>query len=243
MINFIKRLFLFAILISSPSVFALETRLIIVTGDAEVRVDPDEVILTLGVETWDKQLNVAKKENDMRIQKIIDVAIKYKIEEKYIQTDFFRIEPRYEDSYQHRKFIDYNVRNTLVITLREITKFEDVLSGVLDAGANYVHGINFRTTELRKYRDQARSLAIKAAKDKANMLAQELGGEIGVPYNIRENNSRWWSGYNSGWGSRSGRMLSQNITSSRSGSSQTDGAIALGQITVNASVSVSFELK
>ena len=35
--------------------------LITVTGDADVRVAPDEVILTLGVETWDKNLSAAKR--------------------------------------------------------------------------------------------------------------------------------------------------------------------------------------
>ena len=41
-----------------------EARTITVSGDAEVRVVPDEVILTLGVETWDKDLDAAKEEND-----------------------------------------------------------------------------------------------------------------------------------------------------------------------------------
>ena len=50
--------------------------------------------------------------------------------------------------------------------LKDISKYEDVLSGVLESGANYVEGIEFRTTELRKYRDQARVMAIKAAKDR-----------------------------------------------------------------------------
>ena len=41
-----------------------ETRTITVTGDAEVRVVPDEVMLTLGVQTWDKNLDKAKRQND-----------------------------------------------------------------------------------------------------------------------------------------------------------------------------------
>ena len=67
----------FIIVLCFPSsVFAAgksEPRLITVTGDAEVRVVPDEVILTLGVETWNKELNIAKQENDQRTQKIIDI--------------------------------------------------------------------------------------------------------------------------------------------------------------------------
>nr|WP_321268708.1 SIMPL domain-containing protein [uncultured Sulfurimonas sp.] len=172
------------------------------TGDAEVRVVPDEVILTLGVETWDKDLNIAKAENDQRTQQIVATAKKFNIAEKHIQTDYINIEPRYEDMYEHKKFIGYFVRKTVVLTIRDTSMFETVLTGVLEAGANYVHGVQFRTTELRKHRDEARSLAIKAAREKANDLAQELGQSVGKPYNIQENPSNWWSGYNTGWGSQ-----------------------------------------
>jgi len=56
--------FILAFVISMPSWAANESepRLITVTGDAEVRVVPDEVILTLGVETWNKDLAVAKSQ-------------------------------------------------------------------------------------------------------------------------------------------------------------------------------------
>ena len=43
-------------------------RLITVSGDAEVRVVPDEVILTLGVETWNKNMDRAKRENDWLVE-------------------------------------------------------------------------------------------------------------------------------------------------------------------------------
>ena len=166
-----------------------ERRLITVTGDAEVRVVPDEVILTLGVETWNKQLSIAKKENDQRTQKIIKIAKEHKIEEKHIQTDFLSIDPRYEDSYEHKKFIGYFVRKSIVITVRDISKFESILSDMLEKGANYVHGVQFRTTELRRHRDQARSLAIKAAREKAIALAKELRQRVGEPYKIQEHPS------------------------------------------------------
>jgi uncharacterized protein YggE len=49
---------------------ALSARPITTTGDAEIKVAPDEVILILGVETWDKNIQVAKKQNDERVKKI-----------------------------------------------------------------------------------------------------------------------------------------------------------------------------
>lgn len=221
-----------------------EPRLITVTGDAEVRVAPDEVILTLGVETWYQDLDKAKSENDKRVQKILKIAQKFKIEDKHVQTDHISIEPRYKDQWEHREFVGYFVRKNVVFTLRDTAKFEDLLSSALGAGANYVHGVQFRTTELRKYRDEARALAIKAAKEKADALAGELGQKVGKPQTIREDQAGWWSWYNNWWGSRWGRSsMAQNVIQSHSGQPQSDSSVALGQINVNARVTVSFKLE
>ena len=236
------------IIIFTAPLWALEKsapRLITVTGDAEVRVPPDEVILTLGVETWDKDLGIAKKQNDERVKKLLALAKQYKIEPKHVQTDHLSIEPRYKNGYTREEFIGYFVRKTIVFTLRDISKFEDLLSSALETGANYVHGVQFRTTKLRQYRDQARALAIQAAKEKAKALAKELGQKIGKPHSIHEEHSGWWHWYNSSWGSRwGGQSMAQNLVQNVRGDPlESEGNIALGQISVNARVRVSFELR
>lgn len=218
---------------------------ITVTGEAEVRVVPDEVILTLGVETWDKYLKSAKSQNDERVKEVLRIAQAYGVEARHIQTDHISIEPRYEDNYEKKDLIGYFVRKTIVITLKDISKFDDLLTSVIDADVNYVHQIQFRTTELRKYRDEARALAIKAAQEKANALAGELGQSVGRPRTINEEQADWWSWYNSWWGAGWGNNMSQNVIQEAGGSSSTtdDGTIAPGEITVNARVSVSFEFE
>jgi len=221
-----------------------EPRLITVTGDAEVKVAPDEVILTVGVETWNKDLGVAKAQNDERVRTVLALAKEFRIEQKHVQTDHISIEPRYRDNYERRKFIGYFVRKTIVFTLKDISKFEALLSRTLEAGANYVHGIQFRTTELRKHRDEARALAIRAAREKANDLAKELGQKVGKPYSVREDRAGWWYPYNTWWGGRSGGWMAQNVVQDYGLTSSVVGSsIALGQINVNAKVTVSFELK
>jgi len=130
-----------------------------------------------------------------------------------------------------------------VITLRDLSKFEELLSQSLTAGVNYVQGIEFRTTELRKHRDQARTLAIQAAKEKATALAGELGQKIGEPQTIQEDQSGWWSGYSAWWGSRWGGSMSQYVIQEMSGTDWSGrSGIAPGQIDVTARVTVSFEL-
>lgn len=221
-----------------------EPRLITVSGEAEIKVIPDEVVLTLGVETSDKQLRLAKSFNNDRVAKVMAAAEKLGVTAKEMQTDRISIEPRYRDSYEQRDFVGYFVRQTIVITLKDLSRFEDLLTDVLDAGANYVHGIQFRTTELRKHKDEARALAIRAAREKAIAMAAELDEKIGEPYAISEEQSGWWSGYGAWWGSASSFGMTQNVVQNAGGESViTEGTLAPGQISITARVTVSFALE
>lgn len=221
-----------------------ESGQISVTGEAEIRVVPDEVMLTLGVETWNKKMEIAKEQNDAIIARIVALTDDLGIAPEHVQTDYVSIEPRYRDAYyEERDFIGYFVHKTVAITLRDLDKFEELLSGSLEAGVNYVHGIQFRTTELREHRDEARALAIRAAQEKAVALAGELGKGVGDPTMIQEVQNSWWSGYNSWWGSRWGSGMTQNVIQEVGAGALTgDGSLAPGQISVTARVSVTFEL-
>jgi uncharacterized protein YggE len=218
-------------------------RRITVNGAAQVMVVPDEVVLTLGVETWDLELAKARQENDEIVKQVFEVAEDMRIDSKYVQTDYISIEPRYQDSYTQKDFIGYFVRKNIVITLKDLDKFEELYGRALEAGVNYVHGVDFRTTELRKYRDQARALAIQAAQEKAVALASELDQEVGEPTMIQENYDNWWSGYSSWWGSYGAGAYQNVVQNSGQVQTETEDTLAPGQISVTASVTVAFELK
>ncbi len=229
---------------SDEPVQGTEPRRVTVTGEAEVRVVPDEVILTLGIETWDKNLQAAKGQNDRILANVLEVAADHGIRPEHLQTDFVSIEPRYRNGYyEERDFIGFFVHRNVVITLRDLGEFEGLLSNALEAGVNYVHGIQFRTTELRQHRDQARALAIQAAKEKAEALAGKLDQQVGEPLDIQEVQNGWWSGYNAWWGARYGGGMTQNVIQ-EAGDAMTfsDGGVAPGQIAVSARVSVVFGL-
>jgi hypothetical protein len=138
------------------------------------------------IQTSNLDLEIAKTQNDDAVQKVLAVVSSYGIDPEHVQTEHLSIESRYSRTYEHRDFLGYFVRKTIVVTLNDSPKFEDLLGAVLQAGVNYVHGIDFHTTELRKYRDEARSLAIKAAREKAVALASALDEEIGRPQQITE---------------------------------------------------------
>ena len=157
-----------------------------------------------------------------------------------MQTDFLDLQPRYNDS-ARREFLGYFARRSLVITIRDVSKFEPLLSSVLTAGANYVHGIDFRTTELRKHRDAARAMALTAAREKADAMAATLNISLGAPVTIHEGHSGWWSPYSSWWGTRGG-MMAQNAVQIPDGRGGSDDVLVPGLISVSANVSVTFDL-
>ena len=213
-----------------------------VQGTAEIKVVPDEVFIVFGVETSDPSMSVAKSENDRLVKNLLALTTELKIDPKHVQTDFINIEPWEHDLGHQTKRVEYRIRKSIAVTLSDVAKFEELLARALEGGVNHVHGIQFRTTELRRYRDRARELALQAAREKADLLAGKLGRRVGPATRISEYGGGWYSPYN-WWGQNYGyNGMSQN--SSQSGEAASGGGtIAFGQITVTATVSVSFALQ
>jgi uncharacterized protein YggE len=213
-----------------------EQRLVTVTGEAEVKVVPDVVELSLVLTTSDIDLATDKKLNNDRVKNLLAVTAELKIEPKHIQTGYISIDPNYWRSDQR-----FTVRRSVVITLKDVTKFDDVLTRLVQNNrANSVDGINFRTSQLRKYRDQARSMAAQAAREKADDLAAALGVKAGKPFSIREDQSYW-----NYWGGRYASM-SQNVQVNAQVSEYAAApstTLSPGQISVSARVTVAFELE
>jgi len=230
---------LLALVAFAGSAENVSPRTVTVTGSADVKVVPDEVGLVVGISTTNKNLGTAKKDNEANAKKVNDTALKFKIDQKDIQTSQISINPKYEYINNSNVFTGYEVERTISFTLRDLSKFEDFLSAILDGGVNRVSNIQFRTSELRKHRDKARGLAITAAKEKAIALAEGLGQKIGKPITISEDVDRWQSWY----GATAMRGLAtQNVMQDSGGSAESEDSFSPGQITVSASVTVVFEM-
>jgi uncharacterized protein YggE len=207
-----------------------QPRLITVTGGAEVRVTPDETTFTLGVETLHRDLAIAKRQNDERIKRVFALAKRYNIAPGNFWVNRISVEPRYKGGDAREELIGYRVSKTVVFIVRDVSRLDELLNSFLDAGANHIYGVQFRTTKLRDYRDQARALALKAAKEKAKDMAKELGQRIGRPYSIIE------EGYEAG--AAPSEMPGTSVSLR-----EADKNIALGQMSISAWVKVSFELR
>jgi len=220
---------------------------ITVNGEAVVYAKPDKIAVALGIETWDLEIMAAKQKNNEILRKALATLKESEIPEKEIQTDHLSIAPRYDNDYKKENFLGYFVRNTLVVNLAETDKVENLITRVLQAGVNYIHGIDFQTTEFKKHRELARELALKAAKEKAEKMAGVLGQSVGAPIQINEGyGGSPWSYYSSwyGWGYGRTQGMTQNaIQDVRGESGENSETISLGKISIRANVTVIFELE
>ncbi len=200
-------------------------------GTAEVNAAPDEVVLRLGVESRDKDLAAAKSQHDGRVKKIIAEVREAGVEAKEVQTSTLELSADYSEDKVPR-FLAYEVSQSIVVTLKDLTKYEALMTKLLQDGVNRIHSVNFEVGDDRKYRDEARLRAIRAAKEKATAMAAELGQTIGKPLEISENAANANSFY----------AYANNSVGTRS-SAPEESTVAPGQVTIRASVNVSFQLE
>jgi uncharacterized protein YggE len=229
---------------SQPTAVCDSSRTVQVTGSAMINITPDRAMIQLGVQSNGATPDAVQFANSIAIQKVMDALKAQGVDAKDIATDIYVIEPVYEN-YDSLFIKGYRINNVIAITLRDVNKTSAILATALKAGANQVVNVEFYTSELRKYRDQARELAMKAANEKAQALAATAGAEAGCVLTINENS---WSSYNGWWYGRSQNLWSQNSVQNATpggsaGSTSSDEPISLGQISVKAEVSVSYGLK
>jgi hypothetical protein len=221
-------------------------RSITVSGTAVVNVVPDRVLIQLGVQSNGASPRGVEQINSATITRVMAAIQALGVQAQDIATDWYVIEPLYED-YDSLRIKGYRIYNTLAITLRDVRKVNDVIADALAAGANQVVNVEFYTSQLRTFRDQARALAIQAATEKAQALAGGAGAAVGCVLTINENS---WSYFNGGYGygSNNQNLWTQNVSQNAAPVSDTGalteaGPVSLGKISVRAEVSVTFSLK
>ena len=214
----------------------LPPKVVRVVGTAEVKVVPDRAVIEIGVEKQDPSASVAKHAEDAAARRILASLRANRIDEQDIQTTFLSLQPQ---SYIRKGVrVSYFVAaQTMTITVRDLAKLDTLLESLIKSGGNRIDSIGYETSDLRKYRDQARDEAVKAAREKAGALAKALGQDIGKAQSIEEVPD---SGYQSPGQIQNALVAIRYAdvsTSNASGSS-----IAVGQKSISASVTVSFEL-
>jgi uncharacterized protein len=213
--------------------------LISVTGMAEIKVAPDEVVLRASVRSRHENLLEAKKANDAIAVKAIEFLKGKGIKEEDIKTDYLGVYAHYDDVRAPTKPIYYLATKSIEVIVKKVDLFESIVTGLLGVGVNSVEGITFRHSNYKNLRVQARAMAVKAAKEKADALADELEVKRGKVYQVEAMDEGGnlsfanWGYFANGMGGPGGGRGGQSYGGNEAG-------FAVGQISISATVKAAF---
>ncbi len=209
-----------------------------VSGSATVEVVPDEVFIRLGIQTKDSTAELAQSKVATTSQNVIKAMKALGVSDKKLTSDFYYAQPTY-DNYETKNITGFVVNYALGVVITDSRKANDVIAAAFKAGANEVQAVEFRTSQLRKYRDEARVAAMTAAAEKAQLLAKAGGAQVGCTLKIDEVSAGGAVPFYS-------NRLAQNASLNATGNAQGDSSelpISLGTIPVKAEVIVNYSLK
>jgi uncharacterized protein len=220
-----------------------------VVGEADLQVTPNQIVFTFEVVTTDPKLATAKKANDAAAAKTISVVKDFGVAEEDMQTDRLTVSPRTageKDPRGRGTVIGYEVTKRFLVTFKKLDRIDEFLSRVIDAGVNRIVAIDIGNSEIPKYEQQVRLLAVDNARNKAEAYAKRLGLTVGRAYVIREEDADT-PGYTTGYGSGSGHGVGMGDSGpgdlSVPSAYSREVTFALGKISVEDKIYVTFELK
>lgn len=169
------------------------TRSMNVSGTGQVSVVPDIATINIGVRTEADDVNDALDGNTRQANAIADALQALGVAEEDIQTSNFNVYPsdRYNPMTGEVEGRYFVVENTVNVNVRDLASLGEVLTAVVDAGANNIYGINFSVEDRESAVAEARELAIADAKAKAEAIAEAAGVDLGdlLSINVYEGSS------------------------------------------------------
>lgn len=198
-----------------------------VIGTATVTLTPDMAELSVGVETHAETVNEAVSGNSDTLRAVIDALAAMSIDEGDISTNSYYVGMDYNYAMSPAALTGYYVSNTLNVVVRDIEQIGDVIDAATAAGANQVYGITFRSSQEADSHDRALTLAIEEGMRKAQLMAAAGGCTLGQLKDIAEDGMQSY-----------GVSRAYDLAASSAGTT-----IMAGELSVTASVTLTFELR
>lgn len=164
------------------------------SGSASVKVNPDKVSITIGVETNGETAVEAARDNATLMELILAALRDAGVKNDQIATSNYNVFPVYEtvsppciqiyppppDCVPKSEITGYRAVNSIVVTVNASSDVGKLIDAAINAGANNVSGAYFFVSEERQQeiRESLIERAINNAKSRAEKAAQALDMEI-----------------------------------------------------------------
>lgn len=179
---------IFILIMAATTAFAQEVKQvpqISVSGEGKIKVIPDEALITISIEKTAKEAIDAKKQND----EVADQVLKLIKKKGISTTDFITQNVSLYKNYDYNsKKHNYIASQTIVIQLKDLTKYDDLMADLVETGINGIQGVEFKSSKIKSLEQQARKNAMLDAKQKAEDFVSVLNGQkVGKAILISDN--------------------------------------------------------
>lgn len=220
-----KHYFVLFSLISTMAIAQNQTPTVEVVGKGIVYATPDMVNISISIEKEGLDLKNLRQKNGEAVAQVLQLLSKELPMENF-QTSYVSL---YKDDYN--KLNKYRVVQNINIKLEDISKYDNLMNAIFDAGVNRIDGISFGVKNKEKLLQEARVAAIDDARKKALLYAVSLDQNIGKAIQIKEVNSHF-----------NDIQPVERMSKMSLGSTGSDNTLAVGKIAIEAQVNVAFEL-
>lgn len=152
---------------------------VLVTGDSIVQAQPDTALLSISVVTQSKSAIEAQQANANKSDAVVRAVRAAAGTGAEVKTSGYTLEPQrmYREN-QPPTITGYEARNSVVVTMSDLTRVGAVIDAASQAGANNIDSVGFTLRKDRPAKNQALAEATREAMDKAQVIAQALSGRV-----------------------------------------------------------------
>lgn len=156
-------------------------RTIAVSGQGEVQAEPDQAIVSLGVESRKPRLEDARAEVTKTVDAVLKLTRDLKIDQKYVRATRISVQPEYnwDSSAKERNLIGYFVSRQVEVDLRDLEKLGTLLEKATDLGVNQLGDPRLESSKRRDLEREALGKAVADAKLNAEAVARAAGVKLG----------------------------------------------------------------
>ena len=211
---------------------ATTTNTVPFSGQGKVLAKPDIAVIDFSIVTESATSKVAQDDNSKKSKTVIDFLATQGIDAKDIKTTGYNIYPQYDYTSGRSVLRGYQVNQTTEVKVRDLTKVDDVLAGVVTAGANQVNQFQLTIDKPDQLKEQARKDAIKDAEAKAKVLEDQLGIHLGRIVNFTEDNGGYIP-----------RPMYETSKAMGMGGGAITPDVSAGQNEITSNVSITYQIK
>src|SRR3954471_10509143 len=160
-----------------------QPRTIGVSGQGEVRAEPDRATVTLGVESRKPKLEDARAAVAKTVDAVLKLTRDLKIDPKLVRSTRINVQPEYNwnNNARERNLIGYYVTRQVEVDLPDLEKLGALVERAVDLGINQIGDPQLDSSRRRDFEREALGKAVEDAHANAEAVAKAAGARVGAP--------------------------------------------------------------